>query len=102
MTDKILTEGEYRVGISFNPSNNPAVDKAKSTIASLIDDMYVLINDEAPGDGVAYAAVEYLEIAGMLMVKALTKPERVYGKRPLDETLARMLEELAKEHAYQV
>jgi len=97
MTEKILTEGEYRVGISFNPSANPAVDKAKATIASLIDEMFVLVDEMAPGDETAYKAIEYLEIAGMLMVKAITKPARQKTKDVYvdSDVLRQFLDELA-------
>ena len=35
--DRKQTEGEYRVGVSFNPSNSSAVDEIKRKTAELID-----------------------------------------------------------------
>lgn len=32
-----MTKGEFRVGISFNPSSNPLVDEIKRKAAELID-----------------------------------------------------------------
>ena len=32
-----MTKGEYRVGVTFNPSSNPVVDAIKRQAADLID-----------------------------------------------------------------
>ena len=71
----MTTKGEYRVGISFNPSNDSTVDKIKRAAADLID----LIESINAGDGEkarlkALAATE-IESAAMWAVKAATKPE---------------------------
>ena len=67
-----MTEGEYRVGISFNPGGNPHVDHIKEVVAGLID--YIL---EYGKDGrcAAIAATE-IESAAMWGVKSVTKPAR--------------------------
>ena len=38
-TTRELTFGEKAVGITFNPSNNPTVDKFKKGCADLIDEL---------------------------------------------------------------
>lgn len=72
-----MTEGEYRVGISFNPSSNPKVDDFKKRIAVLIDDLndYAVHRDK-PGAREASIAMTELESAAMWAVKAVTKPAR--------------------------
>lgn len=35
--EKVLTNGEFRVGISFNPGKHEAVEKLKRSAADLID-----------------------------------------------------------------
>ncbi|RCW77733.1 DUF7681 family protein [Paracoccus lutimaris] len=80
------TKGEYRVGISFNPSASGLVDEIKRKAADLID----LIDSIHPhaGDGnqgewgeevvqLKDTAQRGVEIAAMMAVKAATKPERV-------------------------
>lgn len=68
--NKSQTLGQYRVGVSFNPSANPLVDKVKQQTADIID-LIANINtfDIASMD----TAVGYYEIAAMLAVKAITK-----------------------------
>ena len=41
-----MTKGEYRVGVTFNPSNNSVVDAIKRAAADLID----LIGGITPSD----------------------------------------------------
>jgi hypothetical protein len=68
-----MTKGEYRVGISFNPSSNPVVDKIKQTAAELID----MLDDEIEGDGevkrLVALAQTHIEDGAMWAVKAATK-----------------------------
>jgi hypothetical protein len=70
-----MTLGEYRVGISFNPSKNPAVDEIKRAAADLID----LIDDIKSGDDskeiprLKALAMTHIEDAAMWAVKAATK-----------------------------
>lgn len=77
------TLGEYKVGISFNPSGNQEVDAIKKLAAVLID----TINGIAVGDDATDATVSevmrlkalamtHVETAAMFAVKAATKPER--------------------------
>ena len=69
-----MTEGEYRVGITFNPSANPDVDMIKKSVAALIDFLAPLSADrEHPGARCASIAMTELESAAMWAVKAVTK-----------------------------
>jgi hypothetical protein len=82
MSDYKQTLGEYRVGVSFNPSNNPLVDEIKRKAADLMDLIMTLPTPPTGG----YRAVEIhrsrtkaydcIEEAAMWAVKAATKPER--------------------------
>lgn len=71
------TLGEYRVGVSFNPSNNPAVDEIKKLAAALIDKVDSL---PFPRDGetarLIALSMTAAEDAAMWGVKAATKPAR--------------------------
>jgi hypothetical protein len=69
-----LTEGQHRVGTTFNPSNNPVVDDVKQRVAALIDDLNVIASSrEHPGARCASIAMTELEGAAMWAVKAITK-----------------------------
>ena len=78
MTDeKQLTEGGYRVGVTFNPSNNPRVDEIKAAAANLIDMLYPISTDRNhPGGRCASIAITEIESAAMWAVKAVTKQPR--------------------------
>jgi hypothetical protein len=91
-----MTKGEYLVGVSFNPSQDPTVAEIKDRAARLID----LIDSIDGGDVEAIAeeedvdaytvkmdrwleverlkrlALEAVEVGAMWAVKAATKPER--------------------------
>jgi len=67
-----MTEGEYRVGISFNPGGHEQVDHIKEATAALID--YVLANGKDPR--CCSMACTKLESAAMWAVKAVTKPPK--------------------------
>jgi hypothetical protein len=67
-----MTEGQYRVGINFNPGGHPAVNYIKDSIAELID--YVQLN--GLDDDCTRVACERLEDAAMWGVKSVTKPPR--------------------------
>lgn len=75
--DRPQTVGEYRVGVSFNPSNNSAVDEIKRKTAELIDLMMALTRnrDAASAREAAIAATAY-EDAAMWAVKAVTRQPR--------------------------
>lgn len=76
-----MTKGEYRVGITFNPSNDDMVSKIKSASAALID-----LIDEIPSDRESEVGNEKgrlkaiaqtnVEDAAMWAVKAATKQAR--------------------------
>ena len=72
-----MTRGEFRVGVAFNPSSNPTVDKVKRQAASLIDTIEAIApaaNEVA--DEVARLkalAQTDIESAAMWAVKAATK-----------------------------
>lgn len=74
------TDGEYRVGVSFNPSANPLVDEIKKKTAELID-LCLGIADvngagAVAGEREAYEACSFYETAAMWAVKAATKQPR--------------------------
>ena len=66
------TEGEYRVGIDFNPGGHEQVNHIKLAAAQLID--YVTEHGKDPRC-TAIACTE-LESAAMWAVKSVTKPAR--------------------------
>jgi len=71
------TTGEYFVGVSFNPSNNSAVDEINSKTASLIDLLLTYVQSPTtPGCREAAIAIEAFEEAAMWAVKAVTKQPR--------------------------
>lgn len=74
MNTKELTYGQKAVGLSFNPSGDPAVDECKQGYADLIDQMYILkdntLNDEVRR--LASIAITEAQTAQMWAVKALT------------------------------
>jgi hypothetical protein len=72
------TRGEYVVGVNFNPSNNPLVDKVKTLTAELIDlmDCEEIKNLNMGNHEIGRLkdiAVERYEEAAMWAVKAITK-----------------------------
>ena len=75
-----MTLGEYRVGITFNPGNNPKVDALKRAAADFIDaceEMRAQEGRPAITGEVARLislAQTHMEDAAMWAVKAATKP----------------------------
>jgi hypothetical protein len=75
-----MTKGEYRVGISFNPSADDTVAKIKRQAADLID-LIELITASDGGDQynevirLKALAQTHVEDAAMWAVKAATKPK---------------------------
>lgn len=70
-----LTFGEQAVGLSFNPSNNPAVDHCKRLYAELIDGLNDFRNTTGVGDEarrLASIAITEAQGAQMWAVKAIT------------------------------
>lgn len=75
--DQAQTEGQYRVGATFNPSASGAVDLIKMRAAELIDFLQPIAKDPAhPGGRCASIAMTEIESAAMWAVKAVTKPAR--------------------------
>ena len=75
MSNQSQTFGQKAVGLSFNPSGDDAVAKAKQTIADAIDQMHEFRTNPETSDGAkrhASTAITMLEDAQMRMVKALT------------------------------
>lgn len=77
MNERQMTAGEYRVGVSFNPSGSSAVDRIKATAAALIDELAPIAGErDHPGARCASIAMTEIESAAMWAVKAVTKPPR--------------------------
>ncbi len=72
--DRELTFGEKAVGLTFNPSQDPAVYSCKSEFAAVIDRMNDLRNksDNADVKRMASVAITEAQTAQMWAVKALT------------------------------
>lgn len=73
MENTELTYGQKLVGLTFNPSADPRVQKVKQKCAELID---LMCNDLFTKDGIAYTlredAIKNIILAQMLSVKAIT------------------------------
>lgn len=69
---KEQTEGEYRVGVSFNPDDNNDVAHIKRLSAELIDYVAALGRDPR----CTALALTAFEEAAMWAVKSVTKPPR--------------------------
>lgn len=65
----LMTEGEYRVGIGFNPSADNMVDQIKLKTAELID----LIAESGKDERCTALAQTAYEEAAMWAVKSITK-----------------------------
>lgn len=64
-----MSEGEYRVGVDFNPSKDPDVDDIKTLTACLID----LIEKSGKYGRCTALAMTAYEEAAMWAVKSITK-----------------------------
>lgn len=79
-----MTPGEYRVGLTFNPSGDDRVTQIKRAAAALIDLIMSHPVSDAEADAELYRtaevgrlnrlAVESIEAGAMWAVKAATKP----------------------------
>lgn len=67
-----MTEGEYLVGINFNPGNSSEVDVIKRLAADLID----YIREHGKNSRCTALCITSIEIAAMWGVKSITKPSR--------------------------
>lgn len=81
---KDLTYGQKAVGITFNPGNNPDVEKIKQKCAELIDIMNDLrksqntLHDGKPSEGqrLSSIAITEMQTAQMWLIKAITWDDR--------------------------
>lgn len=71
-----MTNGEYKVGIDFNPSQDDTVGQIKRKAADLIDFIEAIPNGAAEAARLRALAITAAEEAAMWAVKAATKPER--------------------------
>lgn len=72
-----MTEGEYRVGLSFNPSGSDEVNAIKVHAAAYIDMLSAIAEDRThPGSRCAAIAMTEMESSAMWAVKAVTKQPR--------------------------
>ena len=69
-----LTFGEKAVGLTFNPSNDPTVQRVKELYAEIIDLMNTLPLDAVPSEKARLAKISITEAQGAQMwaVKAIT------------------------------
>lgn len=80
-----VTKGQYRVGISFNPSSDPRVDQIKAGAAALIDLIDELPQQDAEQARLKALAQTAIEDGAMWAVKAATKqpmPDSLFAVRP--------------------
>ena len=68
-----MTRGEYRVGITFNPSNDDTVSKIKRAAADLIDMIETIPADTEDRPRLKALAQTAIEEGAMWAVKAATK-----------------------------
>lgn len=68
-----MTKGEYRVGISFNPSGDPVVDRLKRAAADLIDAIEEITSSVPEAGRCKAEAQTCVEAGAMWAVKAATK-----------------------------
>ncbi len=66
-----MTEGEYRVGIAFNPGGDETVDAIKRKAAELID----LIAESGKDERCTALSQTAFEDGAMWAVKSVTKPK---------------------------
>lgn len=72
--ERHLTFGEKAVGLTFNPSNDPAVYQCNAHFAALIDQLHELRGKGGVSDQPRLASIAITELQGAQMwaVKALT------------------------------
>lgn len=72
----MMTKGEYRVGIAFNPGGDPVVNEIKKAAAALIDQAWAIgdRSDNPEVKRLAALAMTQFEDGAMWAVKAATKP----------------------------
>ena len=67
-----MTEGEFKVGISFNPGGHEQVNHIKRVVADLMD----YIDKNGKDSRCSALAITELETAAMYGVKSVTKPPK--------------------------
>lgn len=76
MSQQDPTVGEYRVRVSFNPSENPKVNSIKTKAAELITEIDEMFGEEGTSNGDARRlialAMTAIEEGAMWAVKAVT------------------------------
>jgi len=77
-TKENLTYGQDAVGLNFNPSGNPQVDKIKALYAEIIDELNdERMNDDEPRpqekNRLLSVAITEAQTAQMWAIKGLTK-----------------------------
>ena len=70
-----MTTGEYRVGITFNPSRDPLVDEIKRAAADFIDLVESISSQVEEAARLKALSMTAIEDAAMWAVKAATKQE---------------------------
>ena len=70
----MMTKGEYRVGITFNPGKDPTVDAIKRQAAELIDLVEDIDEKNNEVKRLKALAQTHIEDGAMWAVKAATKP----------------------------
>lgn len=68
-----MTKGEYRVGVTFNPSNDDMVGRIKRAAADLIDLIETIPADTEDRPRLKALAQTSIEEGAMWAVKAATK-----------------------------
>lgn len=68
-----MTLGQERVGVSFNPSNNPTIDSIKHQAAGLIDAINDIPTDNPEAARLKALAMTAIEDGAMWGVKAAVK-----------------------------
>lgn len=73
------TNGEYRVGLAFNPGQFPQVWDIKRVVSQEIDRLQHIVDAGGEAGRCAAIAQTKFEEAAMWAVKAVTKPPRSEG-----------------------
>lgn len=76
----MANKGEYRVGMDFNPGENPEVTQIKGVVATLIDNLEFLRNGDDEIERLISIAQTKFEEGCMFAVKAVA----FRGKPPID------------------
>lgn len=74
MIEQQMTFGQKAVGVSFNPSNDNAVDRCKQLVANSIDQLHAIRENSTSGEvkRMCSVAITEFQTAQMWAVKAIT------------------------------